>query len=187
MYIMIDGYNLLYALLKGKGNAQDKAHLLARLRRYARYTKHAIVVMFDGGDVLQAYSKSYGSVTVWHSGINKTADALILEHMPHYNADALVLVSDDVMLNRQAAALMVVSISPAVFVTCMSVKEQKKYQKQNTSIAIKITAESTPELDVLMEQYMPRSTKEVIVKTYHNRSYTPSKIEKRLQAILRKL
>jgi predicted RNA-binding protein with PIN domain len=159
MHIMIDGYNLLRYITKKQSTQREKEQLLGRLRRYARYMEHAIVIIFDGGDAIRPYQESHGAVTIWYSGLQATADDLIIAQLPAYNADSVVLISDDRNLNEYAQTL-------------------------------DIILEINPVLDALLHNNNVSSayTKDVSQPEVHKkRAAKDSKIERRLQSILRKL
>jgi predicted RNA-binding protein with PIN domain len=191
MKLIIDGYNLIRSVTHRRATEPDIQHMLGRLRRYQRVTQHEIVIVFDGGDGTHRYQTGYHGLTVWYSGVRETADDLIKDFLRTAHADGTVLISDDRQLNEVAQECDIVSVSPLFFLARLNEREGiKKSSAASALKAIKTSTEANVELDSLMEAYSGSagSKKEgeqgILSIPKHKKG---SKVERRLEALMRKL
>jgi predicted RNA-binding protein with PIN domain len=95
MLILIDGYNLIYAL-QYEGESLSKEELINKINLYQKRKKHNIILVFDGG----IYSgpsdreEKAGNIKVIHTSKLKTADDKIKELSDKYRNGCVVITSD---------------------------------------------------------------------------------------------
>jgi predicted RNA-binding protein with PIN domain len=189
MKLLIDGYNLLRFITHGSATKSEIEQFLGRLRRYSRVTAHQIIVVFDGGDGLYRYQSTYHGLTIWYSGSRETADDLIKDFLPRYNANEVVLISDDRQLNAVAEAASIISVSPAVFIERMRAREEGGKAPLAIASLVKKSTSSSAELDALMAgatQQMPPEETETATSA-KLKGKKSSKIKRRLDAVIQKL
>jgi predicted RNA-binding protein with PIN domain len=190
MKLIIDGYNLIRSVTHKRATEPDIQHMLGRLRRYQRVTQHEIVIVFDGGEGTHRYQTGYHGLTVWYSGVRETADDLIKDFLRTAHPDGTVLISDDRQLNEAAQEHDIVSVSPLLFLARMSEREGvKKTLATSAHKAVKTSAEANVEVDALMEAYSgsvgsKKEKEQEVAVAKHKKS---SKVERRLEALIRKL
>lgn len=192
MKLLIDGYNLVRYITRGPATKIDIESVLGRLRRYSRFMGHDIIVVFDGGEGMYKYQLTYHGLHLWYSGLRETADDVIKLLLPGYNPDEVLLVSDDRQLNYAAQECGIVSISPAVFYSCMQEKEESSSRntKEKLSTTFKTSSDSNYELDALMHaesRNLPSKQETSDDKNDILKNKKSSKIERRLQVLMRKL
>lgn len=192
MKLIIDGYNLLRYITRGSATRQEIEQFLGKLRRYSRATKHHLIIVFDGGEGWSRYQAPYHGLDIWYSGSQQTADDVIKDLLPRYNADEVVLISDDRQLNESAAEEhAIISVSPAVFIDRMQSREDSTKTKniRDDAQLVKTAVDSSTELDALMNS----ATRHMSHTRKNDDTPAPikdkkgSKIERRLDAVLRKL
>jgi hypothetical protein len=129
---------------------------------------------------------------LWYSGVRETADDVIKFLLPTYSPDEIVLISDDRQLNYAAQECGIVSVSPSFFSVCMQEKENKSVHstiEQKTGV-VKTTSDDNYELDVLMRVGDDRMLQKKETDGDKNgifKDRKSSKIERRLQSLMRKL
>jgi predicted RNA-binding protein with PIN domain len=190
MKLIIDGYNLIRSVTHKRATQPDIAHMLGRLRRYQRATEHEITIVFDGGDSMHRYQTGYHGLTLWYSGLRETADDVIRTLLSTVHPESTVLISDDRQLNEVAQERAIVSVSPLFFIARLAEREGIKPTKQRAHGLTKTSEDSNAELDALMQAYsgstVPKKENEtdIMHTPKHKKS---SKIERRLEALMRKL
>lgn len=100
MQILVDGYNLLNAVLLDiyKGERDD---LLRLLENYRKFSKNRVTVVFDSykaglsGDT----SEKFCGVTVIFTGLGKTADQKIKELVKDLREGCIVVSSDNEIIH----------------------------------------------------------------------------------------
>jgi predicted RNA-binding protein with PIN domain len=191
MKLIIDGYNLIRSVIHRQAKQPDVQQFLGRLRRYQRVTEHEITVVFDGGDGTHRYQIGYHGLIIWYSGQRETADDLIKDFLTTVQPDSVVLISDDRQLNAAAQERDIVSVSPLFFISRLTEREGIKPTKPQQQIhgIIKTSENSSDELDALMIAYsgsLPQKENERLgtVVPKHKKG---SKLERRLEALIRKL
>jgi len=95
MILLIDGYNLLYALYY-EGESLEKEELISEIISYNRKRGNKIFLVFDGGIYggLIDREEKVGSVTIIYTSSNKTADDKIKELSRKYRNGCVVVSSD---------------------------------------------------------------------------------------------
>ncbi len=190
MKLIIDGYNLIRSLTHTQATQHDLQHMLGRLCRYQRVTGHEIVFVLDGGDSVYRYHASYHGITIWYSGAKATADDLIKDFLKTAHADNVLLISDDRQLNEVAQDHGIVSVSPLFFVSRLREREGIKPVKAGIHAVIKTTEDSSEELDLMMHAYsasVPHKKDREHDLLQGPRHKKGSKLERRLEALIRKL
>lgn len=189
MKLLIDGYNLIRSVTHRPATPSDIQHMLGRLRRYQRATKYDITLVFDGGEGAYRYKTVYHGLTMWYSGFRETADDLIKDFLRSSRADELVLISDDRQLNEVAEKQDIVSVSPLFFLARVAEREGVKPIKNFVHQATKTSDDENSELDALMyaSTNAMRTKEEGPLKIVENSHKKASKIERRLEALIRKL
>jgi len=190
MKLLIDGYNLVRSITHARAKKTDVQQILGRLRRYKRVTGHGITVVFDGGDGSYRYQVNFHGLTIWYSGVRETADDLIKDFLRASVSDEQVLVSDDRQLNDVAEERNIISVSPLFFLARLAERETVSPAIAPGRIATKTSEDENGELDALMYQTMvPRHHKsepmpdELLIL----KGKKSSKLERRLEALIRKL
>jgi len=95
MQILVDGYNLLNAVLIDIPNG-EREDLLKLLDTYRKFTNNKVTVVFDSykaglsGDT----SEKFGGVSVIFTGLGKTADQKIKELVKDLREGCIVVTSD---------------------------------------------------------------------------------------------
>ena len=189
MQLIIDGYNLIRSVTHKRATEPDIQQMLGRLRRYQRVTEHEIVIVFDGGEGTHRYQTGYHGLVVWYSGVRESADDLIKDFLRGAHPDGTVLISDDRQLNETAQERDIVSVGP-LFLARLSEREGIKPIRKSVHKAVKTSAEANVELDALMEAYSSsggsKKEREQEVGVMPQRKKI-SKLERRLEALMRKL
>jgi len=95
MILLIDGYNLLYAL-HYEGESLEKEELISEIISYNRKKGNKIFLVFDGGIYggLIDREEKVGNVTIIYTSHNKTADDKIKELSRKYRNGCVVVSSD---------------------------------------------------------------------------------------------
>lgn len=190
MKLIIDGYNLIRSITHSQATTHDLQHMLGRLRCYQRVTGHEIVFVLDGGDSLYRYQAAYHGMTLWYSGAKATADDLIKDFLKTAHAESALLISDDRQLNEVAQDHGIVSVSPLFFVSRLCEREGVKPVKNALNELVKTAEDSSEDLDQIMYAYsasVPYKKEredESLIAPKHKKS---SKLERRLEALIRKL
>lgn len=190
MKLLIDGYNLIRAITHTRAKETDVQYFLGRLRRYKRVTGHDITIVFDGGDGSYRYQLGYHGVTLWYSGVRETADDLIKDFLSNALAEEVVLISDDRQLNDVAQERNIISVSPLFFLARLAEKEGSEPKHVSVHSAIKTSENENNDIDEIMHQvvlpmkHTHKDEHEVLLMTKKKKS---SKLERRLEALIRKL
>lgn len=96
MQILIDGYNLLNAMLLEMVTG-EREELLKLLENYRKFSKNKVTVVFDSykaglsGDTCE----KFGGVKVIFTALGKTADQKIKELVKEYREGCIVVSSDN--------------------------------------------------------------------------------------------
>lgn len=94
MLIIIDGYNLLYAVNEVFGYA-EREDLLDLILSYKKRKNNNIVVIFDGGlGHLKEIEENFKGIKVIYTGSSKTADDVIKRLALKYKNGCVVISSD---------------------------------------------------------------------------------------------
>ena len=117
MPILIDGYNLLWALKKMDDPALTRARMLNMVHASASLMKNPTVVVFDGC-IPKDWSgpRQTSWVELIFSGPNQTADACIMERISGNSAPRrLTVVSSDREIRRAARKRRAISLPSETF------------------------------------------------------------------------
>jgi predicted RNA-binding protein with PIN domain len=189
MNILIDGYNLLKQVFGGQITEQQRRQFELRALEYAQRKGHVLYIVYDGGPYSQMTVEKRGRVSCVYSGYKDTADDILKQYIEEGILKHILLVSTDRQLNAFADRYGVPSIDALDFYSYMKeTKAQVHGYKKIPGQAHKLNPEeSSPELDALMEEgastlfYKEEALSEEVAHT------VPSKKEKRLLALLKKL
>ncbi len=114
---MIDGYNLLKQIIK-KNIIEDKdrSAFVKQLSKYGHQKKHAIVIVFDGGQLDWPQIENSAGVLTVYSGSRQTADQYIYNYFKTENKQQeVLLVSSDSELRRLVSELGICSLDSESF------------------------------------------------------------------------
>ncbi len=116
MIIIIDGYNVMkHHDPDRRISEQERSQFIRLMGRYAGRKRHALIVVFDGGDAAWPYKETITGIKVVYAGFKKTADDVIMRYIKDYANQELLLVSSDNELGRCADRHEVVSIGSEEF------------------------------------------------------------------------
>jgi hypothetical protein len=150
--LFIDGYNFLRYLIDGPVREQERTRFIHQLERYARIKGHCIIVVFDGGFSDVSYKEKSGSLTVMYSGVNKTADDVLLHELSLTPASQALLISNDRALNDEASKMGIVSLGVGPFHDYLSAALATKSRAiQNVTPVVKTAKTKNATLDELMQ------------------------------------
>lgn len=187
MILILDGYNILK---RHHGiqfvDERERSRFLSELASYARQSGNKIIVVFDG---VYDEDEKYGrNVRVVYSGSRETADDYIKRYVQTHAAKDLMLVSSDRELNRLADRHQVPSLDAHEFIRVLQYSRLERSSSSGSSRVpvIKISDESTPEVDMLMEQgskIVPQKSEDI---TRSNKR-TSQKLSKKERELLKKV
>ncbi len=177
MIILIDGYNVLRAVLRGrKGSDRERDQFLALLGRYAKQKKHKLVVVFDGGSYEWPHKERQHGVHVVFVGFNETADDYIKRYIKDHSAKDIVLASSDRELQSAAAHEQLPVIGGYTFYTFVQEAIAGNASDDPTATALVKTAlHEDQELDTLMQE----ASKQVPVKSEDVIEKQPAQAQKK--------
>jgi predicted RNA-binding protein with PIN domain len=154
MMIIIDAYNVLQHIAKGRAGQSEKDAFTAQIQDYADRTGHQISLIFDGGSVLVPARQKQGKLVIIHTGHRETADDYIIRLLEYESGGKVLLVSSDRQLQsaarRWGAEYMETSVfvglfqEPEVAVKPGNVKGKQLIKRAGTTV--------NEELAQLMEQ-----------------------------------
>src|SRR3990172_12997266 len=107
MPYLIDGHNLIPKLGLRLDSADDEMELVAVLQEFARLTRRAVEVFFDGAPAGQAGTRSLGTVKAHFVRLEQTADSAIharLQKMGRAAQNWTVVSSDHEVQSAARAA-----------------------------------------------------------------------------------
>lgn len=195
MIIIVDGYNVLRGVLEGGvATEQDRNQFQSLLRRYARFKKHKMIVVFDGGQSSFPEKIQQRGLTIIYSGYIDTADDLIKKKLTSLHGKDVLLVSSDRELNVWASKYDIPSIGAQDFYELIqsSLAEQQASIEEESFDDIQLSSDINQDLDRLMEEatrVVPLKQQDMIgtVERRQGASYKQSKINRKLLDILKKL
>jgi predicted RNA-binding protein with PIN domain len=194
MVILIDAYNVLKQKIGADYiNAEQQKQFVELLTEYARAKNHELIVVFDGGDYYWPYEHKKKKVTITFSGSRSTADDVIMQYLTSLDFQNAVLVTSDRELRAYASTVRVPSIASEDFNRLLLSKDDSLMRiSQNTQPLIKQSRDTNKELDNLMEKASriimhKNEDKQGAQGDKQNNGYTPSKKEKRLTKVIKKL
>ncbi len=152
MIIIIDGYNVMkHHDPDRRISEQERSQFIRLMGRYAGRKRHALIVVFDGGDAAWPYKETIAGIKVVYAGFKKTADDVIMRYIKDYANKDLLLVSSDNELGRCADRHDVVSIGSEEFYYLVSEADSQSSSSiiDEPEIAVDQEVES---LDELMQE-----------------------------------
>lgn len=95
MIVLVDGYNLLYAL-QYEGESIDKVGLIGKLVNYCGLKNNKVILVFDGGINGGEFDREerVGNLKIIYTSKIKTADDKIKELSKKYGNGCVVVTSD---------------------------------------------------------------------------------------------
>lgn len=159
MILIVDGYNILKQQASGRFIEDSvRAALVRKLQAYCKRKRHRIVLVFDGGQVPWPHKESHECVEVVYAGAGKSADDYVRSFVAENANREIMLVSTDRALARAVAHFQVPTIDSADFVALMThaLNKQTRVQGRRSAL-VKTTADSSPELDELMQEASKRA------------------------------
>lgn len=107
MPYLIDGHNLIPKLGLRLDSPDDEMELVAILQEFARLSRHAAEVYFDGAPSGQARTEKFGAVTAHFVRLGATADSAIKSRLQKMGREARnwVVVSSDHQVQDAARAV----------------------------------------------------------------------------------
>ncbi len=191
MIIIIDGYNMMKQADSDRHiGEQERQRFIQRLSRYGRRKKHTMVVIFDGGPQTWPSKELINGVKVVFSGVNETADELIMQYIKDCRTKELLLVSSDNELARFASTHEIISIGVHDFDYLMrealtAASDKRGDIARESEIELDDTVH---DLDALMEagsEIIPHKQEDQSDNT--QRIATLQRISKKDRALLKKL
>lgn len=189
MILVIDGYNLLKHIDPDRFiDEHERLTFLHELARYARFKKHKVVVVFDGGPYQWPHKESVMDVKVIYSGVRETADTVIMHYLADHHAKDLLLVSSDHELNLFASKHDVVSIGSDDFYQLLRAG-LKEAEGKAVEVPVRFD-EDEQDVDTLMEQasaFVPRKEEDIMPRESRMPQGRRSKKDRLLLKKLKKL
>ncbi len=189
MKLLIDGYNLLKKIKKTSYiTDSERNKFLKQLNNYAHQKKLSIIIVFDGGPFnWPQHEKMSSVVEVIYSGAQQNADTYIKQYLDEHANKELLLISSDRELVNYAHNHNVISLDSYTFSELLYHNQSLPKIATHKEPLRKLTIQSTPELDILMEQLkVPTKTTEDR-KRERGKTHTLSKEERKLLQKLKKL
>ncbi len=190
MILLLDGYNILKQVLTTNSISQMERDAFVRLLgKYGEKKNHKVIIFFDGGPYEKPYDSRLKGVTVWYAGYYMTADDLIIQHAPLYkNKDAALVTGDRELINQTKPYFKTV-FEPIFFYNQVKETLQPPISHLPDTTLIKLSEESNPELDALMEQAasLPIFFKNEKESLETNKQVTLSKKERAMEKNKKKL
>lgn len=155
MILLIDGYNLL-KLIKGADRISEteRSAFVNLLGRYRDKRGHKVTIVFDAGPCRYPLREKQHGVEVIYSGEFETADDIIVAFVKEHPTKDILVVTADREIIRHVEAFNVEVAPPNVFYD----KVKDLFKKSASAVArdrgdlIKISKDSTKDLDTLMEE-----------------------------------
>lgn len=164
--MLIDGYNLIKHLSGSKQTSQSERDRF--VREIAGYLKNRDVtgyIVFDGGSTAYPEKHAHGVFTVIYAGYKTIADDYIVHFIKQHKEYEILVVTDDRQLRDRVTGAGKHILRTYDFYHDYVKEPLKKTAASGGagSIVKKLTQESTPELDALMEQasaYIPHKSED---------------------------
>lgn len=193
MIIVIDAYNVLKWLHGPDVSPAQCDAYIAKLKRYAKKKKHAIILVFDGGYSDWPSKEKHGNLIVIYSGYKETADEVIKRYLEDNRHKDILLVTADRELINHAAQLKLVAIEPMIFTNYVSLALEKLPSDATWAAqeAQKLH-ESDSEIDSLMQEASmkiihKKDEENLMFKKNKPKAFKVSKKDRVLIAKLKKL
>lgn len=189
MNILIDGYNLLKQLFGGQITEHQRRQFELRALEYAHRKGHVLYIVYDGGPYTRMTVEKRGRVVCVYSGYKDTADDILKQYIEEGLLKNMLLVTTDRQINAFADRYSVPSIDALDFYNYMKETNiQLHGYKKTPGQAHKLNREeSSPELDALMEEGSSTLFYKEEASSEEMAHKMPSKKEKSLRALLKKL
>lgn len=196
MLLLIDGYNVLYAVGKGQGDSErNKRQFIQLVSSYARLKHHDALIVFDGGNSPFAHETKILGVRVVESGYQSDADTYIRGLFGEVRPEMVLVVSSDRAVTDDAEEHDIVSIdAQAFYYRALEVVCQKPQQSSFTSTknGHKTCSSCSSDIDALMEQacscVQPKKADlEDEDEDFSSKGHKKSRVEKRLERVIKKL
>lgn len=191
MIIVIDGYNVLKQLISRDVTDAERKQFIAQLGKYARYKKHKIILVFDGGPYEWPHKERISGIKVIYSGIHESADDYIMRYLDDHRSRDLLLVSSDHELNVWSSRLEIPSMDSSDFYGLLqeALRVDVSDQEALGGEVVKITDQES-ELDEIMQEaskVVPIKAEDVVASVKHDRSSPARKQSKKDRKLMKKL
>lgn len=154
--ILVDGYNVLKQVAEGQEiSEQQRRSFIKQLAAYKHLRFHKkIMVVFDGGPDPWPTQEKIRGITVVYAGTSQSADDYIHSFFKEHTSKAanMMLISSDRELSSWASDYEVASIDALSFYKLMLQALKPPVKEVAGQKAVKISQDSSPELDVLMQE-----------------------------------
>jgi hypothetical protein len=154
MILIIDAYNVLKQVMPSlQIGESERKRFINELSRYARYRRHKIILVFDGGPYDQTFQERIAGVYVVYAGSLETADDYIKRYLTEHRSLDLLLISSDREVRAVANRLQIESIPAQEFYGLMleSLREHQAHEGRETTV-VKMADGENAELDALMRE-----------------------------------
>lgn len=116
MILLIDGYNVLHAVGRGRNaGGSTRNRFIELVAVYARARGHEAVIIFDGGSSPYPQESVVDGVTVVESGYRQSADDLLRKKLADYPPETVIVASSDRAITDDAESRGIVSIDADAF------------------------------------------------------------------------
>ncbi len=195
MILVIDAYNVLKMRASQHISESERMNYIQRMKRYCSKRGHTAWLVFDGGPYLYPVTFSYDPVYVVYAGDYESADSYIQRLLYTQPVDNTLLITSDNELVNVAYNIGIVNINPSVFTYYVEralAPQNAGYAKEKGKARKRSGHDSSAYVDQLMQrasEYMLYKDEDVTqsVREETPRSQTPSRQEKLLYRIIRKL
>lgn len=152
MHYLIDGYNLLFRLLKKKGSLEKvRQELITELNDLVSELKMQVTLVFDGAQehLLPLSRGHYDALEIIYTHKEQTADEFILEYLNLARSPGqFTIVTNDRELSGKSHQLGAKILNIDAFVNALQKKKKKKkVRESNPEIHFR---DSTPEIARLL-------------------------------------
>lgn len=199
MLLLIDGYNVLYAVGKGHGDSErNKRQFIQLVSSYARIKHHDALIVFDGGNSPFPHETKVAGIRIVESGYQSDADTYIRSFFGEVRPETVLVISSDRAVTDDAEAHDIVSVDAQAFyyraleVVCQKPERSHQSVRDSASRNPHSCSSCSSELDALMERacacVQPKKADlDDDEDDFSAKGRTKSRAEKRLERVIKKL
>jgi len=134
MHYLIDGYNLLFRLLKSKGSLEKaRQELISELNDLVSELRLNVTLVFDGAQehLLPLSRGHYDAIEIIYTHKEQSADEYILDHLDHVRSPAqFTIVTNDRELKGKSHQLGAQVLTLDGFLGFLQKKKTKKKKRE---------------------------------------------------------
>ncbi|MES2122896.1 MAG: NYN domain-containing protein [Chlamydiota bacterium] len=134
MHYLVDGYNLLFRVLKKQGPLEKSRNtLISDLNEIASLTRMHIVLVFDGAKEIRLPTtrSHFDEIELVYTRKDQSADEYIIEELEYSKKpEKYTIVSNDSELQRKCHHLKAKSLSIDDFLAVLAKKKRAKKRKE---------------------------------------------------------